>query len=415
MSKKVVIIGGGIVGLCSAYYLMKEGHEVTVVDKSDFSKGASYVNAGYITPSHIIPLSAPGMVTKGLRWMLNSSSPFYVRPRLESDFLRWGLAFKRSATKAKVESAIPVIKEINLLSRQLYQDLKDSGEFGFHYDHHGLLMLCKTEKGWEEELKVAEIARSQGLIVEEVRKDQFKEYESELDLDITGALFFDCDAHMTPPNFMQELLSYLKRKGVSILGGEEVQDLKLKGNRISEIITDKNALSADEFVLSAGSWSAQLLKKIGVKLLLQAGKGYSINANRPTGIKLPGILVESKVAVTPMNGFTRFSGTMEIDGINHNIKPQRVRAIANAAMSYYDGLEIRSEDIQQASCGLRPCSPDGLPYIGKGDKVDNLVFATGHAMMGWSLGPITGKLVTEIISEKHLSMDIDPFHPDRKF
>ena len=126
MSKSVIVIGGGIIGLCSAYYLQKEGHKVTVIDKSDYSSGASYVNAGYITPSHIISLAAPGMINKGIKWMFNSSSPFYVKPRLDLDFLKWSCQFKKSATKAKVEKAIPIIKDINLLSRELYQKMKNA-------------------------------------------------------------------------------------------------------------------------------------------------------------------------------------------------------------------------------------------------------------------------------------------------
>ena len=139
MAKSVIIIGGGIIGLCSAYYLQREGHKVTVVDKSDFTSGASYVNAGYITPSHIISLAAPGMINKGIKWMFNSESPFYVKPRLNYDFLKWSWAFKKSATAQKVEKAIPVIKDINLLSRELYEDLKSSGDFDFFYQHKGLI------------------------------------------------------------------------------------------------------------------------------------------------------------------------------------------------------------------------------------------------------------------------------------
>ncbi|NND62644.1 MAG: FAD-dependent oxidoreductase [Flavobacteriaceae bacterium] len=415
MSKKIVIIGGGIVGLCSAYYLNEDGHDVRVIDKSNFSRGASYINAGYITPSHIIPLSAPGMITKGLKWMFDSSSPFYVKPNLNPEFLKWGLAFKKSATLEKVNKAIPIIKDINILSRELYQELKDSSQFDFHYEHKGLLMLCKTEKGLEAERKVAKLAIKEGLAAKEVKPKEFADYESEIGLDIAGAIFYDCDAHMTPPNFMKELVQYLKKQGVKIYAEERVEELIFTENRISEVITHKQTIKADEVVLAAGSWSAELAKQLGIKILLQPGKGYSINVNRPTGIKLPGILAESKIAVTPMNGFTRFSGTMEIDGINHDIKPQRVRAIAEASQTYYQSLEINESEIAEASCGLRPCSPDGLPYIGKSVKMGNLIFATGHAMMGWSLGPATGKLISEIISEKKLSMNIDAFHPDRKF
>jgi D-amino-acid dehydrogenase len=158
-----------------------------------------------------------------------------------------------------------------------------------------------------------------------------------------------------------------------------------------------------------------LSKKLGLKLLLQAGKGYRINTEKPTGITTPAILAESKVAVTPMNGFTRFAGTMEIAGINEKINKVRVEAIAKAATRYFPNIQLTEEEKSHAASGLRPVSPDGLPYIGKSEKCANLTIATGHAMMGWSMGTATGKLVSEIISEMPLSMNLDSFHPDRKF
>ena len=154
MSKKIIIIGGGIAGLSSAYFLRKSGHRVTVIEKSDLTQGASFVNAGYITPSHIIPLAAPGMMSKGLKWMFNSASPFYLKPRWDPEFFKWAWYFKRSSTQAKVEKAIPVIKDINILSRGLFEDIKASGDLGdFHLERKGLLMLYKSEKAGEEELK----------------------------------------------------------------------------------------------------------------------------------------------------------------------------------------------------------------------------------------------------------------------
>ena len=196
---------------------------------------------------------------------------------------------------------------------------------------------------------------------------------------------------------------------------EEVKDLSVSEGKISEIITSERKLNPDEVVLAAGSWSPLLTKKLGIKIPIQAGKGYRINVNRETGITIPAILVEAKVAVTPMNGFTRFAGTMEIAAINDKINPVRVKAISKAAADYYQGFKINQEELNQVDCGLRPCSPDGLPYIGRTEKYKNLTIATGHAMMGWSLGPSTGKLVSEIISDKKTSLDLHPFHPNRKF
>ncbi len=413
--KHCVIIGGGIIGLSTAYYLQKEGHQVTVIDKSNFSEGASYVNAGYITPSHIISLAAPGIITKGLKWMLNPASPFYVKPRLDADFLKWSLAFKRSANKRKVAESIPVIKDINVFSRELYQEMKDSGDFDFHYEHKGLLMAYKDEKVGEEEWEVGQKAIELGLKVENLSAKQVAELEPKANLDVKGAVYFHSDAHMTPADFMKDMLTYLKSKGVEILGEEEVKDIEVSGDSISRVITDRRRLEADEFILAAGSWTSLLSKKLGIIMLLQAGKGYRINVERETNITLPTILCEAKVAVTPMDGYTRFAGTMEIGGINHKINPVRVNAIAKAGQEYYQGLSINEEEKSDAQCGLRPLTPDGLPYIGRSSKCKNLILATGHAMMGWSMGPATGKLVAEIISEQKASVDLQPYHPDRRF
>ena len=415
MAKSVIIIGGGIIGLCSAYYLQREGHKVTVVDKSDFTSGASYVNAGYITPSHIISLAAPGMINKGIKWMFNSESPFYVKPRLNYDFLKWSWAFKKSATAQKVEKAIPVIKDINLLSRELYEDLKSSGDFDFFYQHKGLLMYYQTEKAGEEEWKVGQRAIQEGLKVENLSKEQVQKIEKNVDLNIKGAVYYHSDAHMTPNEFMPQLKTYLKKNGVSILGNEEVLDIMVANQKITGIKTTNLHIKSDEFVIATGSWSQNLAKKLGVDIPIQAGKGYRVNTKSETNITIPAILMEAKVAVTPMNGFTRFAGTMEIGGINDIINPVRVNAIAKAAESYYPNLRINEQEKEVAKCGLRPCSPDGLPYIGKSSKCKNVTFATGHAMMGWSLGPATGKLVSEIISDKKRSLDLSPFHIDRKF
>ena len=416
MSKNIVIIGGGIVGLSSAYFLQKEGHQVTVIDKSDITSGASFVNAGYITPSHIIPLASPGKINQGIKWMFNSASPFYMKPRLDWDFIKWSWYFKKSSTAQKVEKAIPVIKDINLLSRELFEGIKASGDLGnFQLERKGLLMLYKTQKSYEHELEVANKASFLGLEVNELNKKQLSEIEPNIAIDAEGAIHYECDGHMTPTEFMPKLLTYLKRAGVSIKTNEEVLDVKVNANKIQEIISSKGSYTADEFILSAGSWSGNFSKKLNISLPVQAGKGYRINVSRPLGITIPAILMESSMAVTPMNGFTRFAGTMEFSGINTKIRKERVEAIARGAQNFYPELEITAKEKSRAKTGMRPVTPDGLPYIGRSTKLENLVFATGHAMMGWSLGPATGKLISEVVDAKKPSMDISAFNPQRKF
>ncbi|MEH6511728.1 MAG: FAD-dependent oxidoreductase [Maribacter arcticus] len=416
MAKNIVIIGGGIVGLCSAYYLSKEGHQITVIDKGDITSGASFVNAGYITPSHIIPLASPGMIAKGIKMMFNSASPFYMKPRLDAEFLKWSWYFHKSSTKAKVEKAIPVIKEINLISRELFTDIRNSGDLGeFQLERKGLLMLYKTQASYLHEKEVADRASYLGLEVSDLNKSELKKIEPNVNIEAEGAIHYECDGHTTPTEIMPKMLNYLKSVGVNICINEEVIDIKTSNGVIKEVITDKNNYHPDEVILAAGSWSGELSKKLNLKLSLQGGKGYRINVARNTGISMPAILMEAKMAVTPMNGFTRFAGTMEFSGNNNIVRKERVLAIANGAHSFYPDLKINSAEIESAKTGLRPVSPDGLPYIGKSASIKNLTIATGHAMMGWSLGPATGKLVSELINDKKTSMNLAAFSPERIF
>jgi len=413
--KTCLIIGGGIVGLSTAYFLHRQGHQVTLVDQSDMSSGASYVNAGYLTPSHIVPLAAPGMVSKGLRMMFNPASPFYIKPRADKDLIKWMWQFYKSANAKNVRKSIKPIADINVLSKALYMEMKQDKVFDFHLEEKGVLNVFKTEKYGEYETKVAEWVKAEGLDVQILNQSELKALEPHYDFDALGAVLYKCDAHTTPNVFMKNMMSYLETVGVTIHRNEQVTNFEISGNKITKVHTTYKNFQVDEVILASGSWSLLLMKKLGIRLSLQAGKGYSINVYQATNIQYPAILTEARVAVTPMQGFTRFSGTMELSGVNHNISNIRVNAIAEAAKKYYPGLEISKFDLEHAKCGLRPVSPDGLPYIGRIATLQNATLASGHAMMGWSLGPATGKLVSELISGKKLSMDLTPFNPNRRF
>lgn len=416
MSKNCVIIGGGIIGLCSAYYLQKAGHMVTIIDQSAMDGGASYVNAGYLTPSHIIPLAAPGAMKQGIKWMFSSKSPLYIKPRINSDFLKWTMAFNKSCSKANVTKAIPAIRDINLLSRDLYSEIKETENFSFQLEKKGLLMLCQTEHMLQEEAHVLRLATQEGLPAKMLSAEEVKQKMPQTKMNIKGAAYYECDQHTTPGEFMTELKTLLLNKGVAFLKNEKVTDFEFNGKKISRIITESGKnITADEVILATGAWAGSLNKKLNLNILMQAGKGYRINSTSETGITLPSILCEAKVAITPMNGFTRFAGTMEIAGINDKINKDRVEAIAEAVPKYFENVSISEKEKAEAQCGLRPVTPDGLPYIGKTSKWQNLTLATGHAMMGWSLGPATGMLVSEIIESKKPTLDIGVYNPDRRF
>jgi D-amino-acid dehydrogenase len=273
-----------------------------------------------------------------------------------------------------------------------------------------LLMLCRTQHGLDEEAQAAEHARSLGVPAEVLDAQQAAQLDPGAALDIAGAVHYPQDCHLTPNRFMAALRAECERLGVAFRWETGISAFTHDASRL----TQAGEVAADEFVIAAGSWSSQLARELGLRLPLQAGKGYSLTLPKPRqSPQLGHILVEARVAVAPMDGTLRFGGTMEIAGLNENINPVRVNGIVKSALKYYPAFAPDDFRGVQPWCGLRPVSPDGLPYVGRTAKFANVTLATGHAMMGLSLGPITGKLVSEVIDGRKPSHDLALLNPDR--
>jgi len=410
---KIGIIGGGVIGLSSAYYLQRSGHEVTVIDQGDLTNGCSYGNAGMIVPSHFIPLAAPGMIAKGIRWMFNSSSPFYVKPQLSFDLIKWGYHFYKNSNQHHVEKSAPALKEISLLSKALYQQLAKELPFDFSYHERGLLMLYKTKEAEHEERETAEMANSYGIDARILSPEEVQQLEPEVKVNVRGGIFFPGDAHLTPQSFMSGLMKFLKEK-IVLQPNTEVRGFEIENKKIKVVQTSKGEFTFDTVIIACGSWSGVVAKKLNMNLPMQAGKGYSFTLPEVSkNIRIPSILLEGRVAVTPMGNSLRFGGTMEITGIDHSINMNRVKGIVNTISDFYPEMNVQVPPVEKIWHGLRPCSPDGMPYLGRTKKIDNLILATGHSMLGVSLGPGTGKLVSEIAEGKNPSINMDSFDANR--
>ncbi|MFM8911373.1 MAG: NAD(P)/FAD-dependent oxidoreductase [Flammeovirgaceae bacterium] len=411
---KVGILGGGIIGLSSAYYLNKLGHEVTVIEQSNLSDGCSHGNAGMIVPSHFVPLAAPGMIAKGIRWMFDATSPFYVKPRFDRELIRWGYHFYRSATAGHVKRSAPALKELSLLSKSLYRQWKEELPFDFGYQEKGLMMLYQTRETEHEERETATMAKQFGIEAHMLGAAEVQRLEPYVTVDARGAVYFPGDAHLVPQTLLHGLIEVLKSKGVHIVDQANIQDFEFDSGSVAATCTSRGNFHFDHTIMALGSWSGIVAKKLDLNLPMQAGKGYSFLVNDvPNSICIPSILLEARVAVTPMGSSVRFGGTMEINGIDHTVNMNRVRGIVNAIPNYYPDLKVEVPPKEKIWHGLRPCSPDGLPFIGRSKKWKNLMIATGHSMMGLSLGPATGLLVSEIVENTKISMDIELFEPAR--
>jgi D-amino-acid dehydrogenase len=412
--KSVTIIGGGINGLFSAYYLQKEGCQVSVVEKGSFDDGCSFGNAGMIVPSHIIPLAQPGMIAKGLRWMLSSSSPFYIKPRLDYALIRWGYLFWKHSTAAHVQYSIPVLRDISLLSKSLFQDLNHEDEIPFGWKEQGLAMLFKNASAEAEMKEEAHIAHAAGIEAHFLSGLEMQTLEPDIKVTVRGAVYYPGDAQINPNLLIKNLVQYLRNKSVTFYENEAIVDFEVNNGQITAVQTQNHRLNADEVIVTAGAWSPMIADKLGISLPLQGGKGYSFMVNNPVQkVKVPAIMLEARATATQMSEQLRFAGTMEITGTDMSVNPNRVRGIVQAINNYYPDIEVNMPETQSVWRGLRPCSPDGLPYIGRIKHFKNLTLATGHGMMGISLGPATGKLVSEIITNQKTTMDIQAFEPLR--
>jgi len=416
MSKKVLIVGAGVTGLSTAYYCARRGFDVTVVERHAARRdGTSFGNAGMIVPSHFIPLAAPGMVALGLKWMWNPASPFYIKPRLDAELFDWGIKFWRAANTEHVRRSAPLIRDLSFASRACYEELAALPEMNFGLVEKGLLMLCQTELALHEEAKTAEQARALGIPAEILEARQVTALDPAVRLAIAGAVHYPKDCHFSPARFMSALQAQLEKMGGKFVWQSTAVGFKVEKNRLRAVtLSGGDEIELDELIVCGGSWSPEIMRGLGLKIPIQAGKGYSLTLSKPRRLpQLCSILSEARVAVTPMGETLRVGGTMEIVGLNEDINPVRVRSIIDSFCRYFPEFSAADFDGVQPWRGWRPCSPDGLPYIGRTAKFANLSLATGHAMMGMSLGPITGRLMAEILSGEKPAFDLTLLSPDR--
>jgi D-amino-acid dehydrogenase len=411
---KVIVAGGGVIGLCAAYYMKKSGHDVVVIDQGALKQGTSFGNAGYICPSHFIPLASPGIVAKGLQWMLSSTSPFYIKPRLDMDLIKWGLTFWKRSGKSTMEKNAPHLNNILQLSRTLTAEMRDELGNSFHMEEKGCLMLYKSAVTEKHEIEMAEDAAAFNIQTRILSAKEVQELEPDVEVNVKGGVLYPLDAHLHPAELMSTLREQLEKQGVVFQLETNILGFEKSGKKVTKVLTNKGDLTGDEVVIATGSWLSDILKDLEIDILLQAGKGYSMTfENIPKNLHYPSILVDDRVAMTPMGADLRMGGTMEISGIGSKMLIKRVQSIYKAAKNYFPDLQVSFPTADKVWHGFRPLSPDGLPYIGRHSKYDNLVIAGGHGMLGISLAAGSGKLIDEIISGHKLSMDISAFDVER--
>jgi D-amino-acid dehydrogenase len=413
LTGRAIVIGGGAIGVASAYYLQRAGFAVTIVDQGDVGRGCSYGNSCLIVPSHSEPLPGPGVVGQALRFLLSSTSPFYVRPRLDPSLAGFFWRFRKHCNHGSAERGFEALVGLSRESLALYQELTATKEADFFFRREGLLEVFLTERGVEIGRRARALMEREGFPAKLLSREEAMAFEPALSPAVQGGLFIESEAHGFSFGYVQALARTVERAGGRIASRTNVKGLLLDGRRVKGVrIGSNEAIEGDVVVLAAGSWSKRLGEGVGVGIPLQPAKGYSATIDIFEGApRVPVLIKERRVTMTPLGDRVRFGGTLELTGFDSSIDRVRYGAVVKAARETLRA-EIPMKN-EEAWCGFRPLTPDGLPIIDRARNVEGLIVATGHAMLGFTQSPMTGKLVAELASGVKPSLPLEPFRLDR--
>ena len=411
--RSVVIIGGGVIGAACAYYLSLRGLAVTVIDQGAFGRGCSHANCGYVCPSHVLPMAAPGAVWMGLKALVARNSPLKIHPRLDPALWSWLWQFSRNCNARQMLAAGRAIQALLASSRKFYDELLTAERIECEWESKGLLFVFQSVAAFEHYTATDELmGREFGIRAQRLSASELVALEPALKPNLGGAWHYETDAHLRPDRLMAELKRVLLARGVTIREHCAAKAFISESGQGRAVDSADGRIEADAFVIAAGALSPQWQSQLGCRLPIQPGKGYSITMPRPARCPaVPMIFEEHRVAVTPFQSGYRLGSTMEFAGYDSTIRPERIELLKSAARLYLH--EPLAEPVQEEWFGWRPMTPDSLPIIGASPALRNVWIAAGHNMLGLSMAPATGRLVAELINGDASHIDPRPYSPTR--
>jgi D-amino-acid dehydrogenase len=411
-SSSTIIIGAGVVGVCSAYYLARRGHKVILLERDRIDQGASKGNAGIIALGHP-PLPRPGLVWKTIKWMLDGGSPLYVPPRIDFGLFSWMWNFRKACTASHFENCMKILADFGWETGKCWDAIVENEQIDCEYHKTGWIDVFRTKDGMEHGMLEADLLRKFGFNVDVIGGDELRRREPAFRDEIVGGAHYTDSRFASPGKFVARLADRVQDMGVDLRTQTEVARINLRDAAFESITTDGGeTITADTLVLAAGVWTGDLARTLGVKVPMQAGKGYHVNLTAPEPcVSTACVLNETYVAVTPMNGGLRLAGTVELSGTNLRLRQKRIAMLSVGAKNYLRNID--QARVISTWCGLRPCTADGLPVIDWAPRVKGVFLAAGHAKYGFAYGPITGRLVSECILVGRPSLDISPMKASR--
>ena len=407
-----VVIGGGIVGLSCAYYCARRGQKVVLIERDTLESGVSTGNAGLVAFGHT-PMPRPGVIKQTMRMLFDPINPLYVKPRFDLAMFKWFLDFRKACTQDRFNKCMKILTDLGWGAKECFEQIINEEMVNGEYRSVGWLDLCLTEERLKQSHAEAELMRSYGYNVESLAGDGLRRHDPAVRDEVIGGAHYHDSAIVDPGRFVSELGRCLPERGVIVRTKTDIKRILTKDDRFVAVrTTGAERIEANNLVLAAGIWTSQLAKTININIPMQAGKGYHVNLTAPKPMLTHGVVcAETFVAATPMAGTLRLAGTIEFSGINDYVVQKRLNMLQIGARKYIRGIGT-SQSLSFWS-GLRPCIADGLPAVGPTAQVKGVYFATGHAMMGFTLGPVTGRIISECIVDGKTETDITLLSPDR--
>ena len=405
---RVIVVGGGVIGVSCAYALVRAGVDVILLERDGIGQGASYGNAGVIACGHP-PMNRPGRVTGALKTMLDPTTPLFIAPRWDPALVRWLWRFSTNCTAERLESNMQTLGPLGHASFEQFNRLVDEESLACGYRADGYFEACRTEAGLDASHRDTALMRDKGFATEELSGAELRARVPALAEGTLGGAHFPEAATCDPHRFVLELAERVRRRGGSVRPGQPVDAIATGSGGVVGVRTRAGDLiEADTLVLATGAYGLELTRSLGCDLPIQPGKGYhrdlAVGDGSAPSLNAACVLAETSVFCTPMAGALRLAGTMEFSGLNHRMRRPRLEQLTTAAGRYMQG--IGTTDVRSEWCGLRPCTADGLPVVGAVPGHDRIFVATGHAMSGLTLGPVTGSLIADLVVFRTPPIDI---------
>lgn len=410
---RTIIIGGGVIGACIAHSLARRGRSVILLERGEIGRAASFGNAGLISVGHL-PLPRPGLILKSLRWMFDRTSPLLIVPRMDPALWWWLIGFARACTHAALERNMRTIGDLSRGTRALFDEYATKYAVDFEYHTDGYMDVFRTHAAFDHARADSELVAKLGIRENPITGDEAIRREPALLPGVAGAIHRSQAAFANPHKFVTGVVESARSLGATIRTAEPVEEIVVEHRHAVGVRTRSGELiEGSTVVLAAGAWSTAIGKRVGTHVPMQPAKGYHVMLDQPhpTPLRTALSLGEVFVAATPIDGALRLAGTLELSGLNHVMRQERLDMLQPGAAKYIAG--VSDSRVRSTWCGLRPCAADGLPILGWAPKTRGLLVATGHAMMGFWLAPITGELAAQIVCNEAPSVDCDPMRVSR--